>query len=340
MSVAQKALAGAGVVLAITALVYAYNAVTDSLNDLRSEYNLMNQAKKTEAEVRQRGNELASEELGRVNALIAVAKNEAASKDERTRALLALQKEYPSYFANIQTEKIDVAQLEKGYIALKDSILKSALARAGTEKLTKLADEQLTLEEELVKQQQYYNEFLSAEVETRIRTGNITEAYISKELKQLAEKRKAWKLEFDATQRALEYKKKESDAIANGVAAVQSSIATTNAATTANEGLAQSNNEAATAAASLAASEKNKNKVLAEQKDRYKELFDLMDETEARAIKLEAATRAYYDAVAIQRFQANFGARVNRGKPLCCILANVYFGFQKLFAMVWHLCIM
>lgn len=308
MSFAQKALAGAGVVLAITALVYAYNAVTDSLNDLRSEYNLMNAAKKTEAEVRQRGNELASEELGRVNALIAVAKNEAASKDERTRALLALQKEYPAYFANIQTEKIDVAQLEKGYIALKDSILKSALARAGNEKLTKLADEQLNLEEEIVRKQEYYNKFLSQEVELRLINNSVTQAGRDAELKNLAEKRKAWKAEFDAVQRALEYKKKESDAIANGVAAVQSSIATTTAATTANEDLAQSNNEAAAAAASLAASEKNKNKVLAEQKDRYKELFDLMDETEARAIKLEAATRAYYDAIAIQRFQGNFGA--------------------------------
>jgi tape measure domain-containing protein len=308
LNAAQKIFASAGAIIAIAAIVQVYNSVTESLNDLRSEYNLLNAAKKTEAEIRQRGNELASEELGRVNALIAVAKNEAASKDERTRALLALQKEYPAYFANIKAEKIDVALLEKGYIALKESITKSALARAGTERLTKLSDEQLTLEEELVKQKEYYNEFLSAEVESRIRNDNVTSAFIAKELKQLAEKRRSWKIEFDATEKALEYKKKEIDAIANGVAAVQTSIEKTKVAQGANEDLAKSNDNASAAADRLTISEKNKNKVLAEQKDRYKELFDLMDETEARAIKLEAATRAYYDAIAIQRFQGNFGA--------------------------------
>lgn len=56
--------------------------------------------------------------------------------DERTKAVKALQKEYPAYFANLNAETATIAQLAGAYRQLTADILRSAKAKAAEEIMT------------------------------------------------------------------------------------------------------------------------------------------------------------------------------------------------------------
>ena len=77
--------------------------------------------------------EYAAKELTRLDLLYNAAIDESKSKDERKKAVQQLQNLYPDYFKNLNIESISVDNLTKDYLALRDSILAAARARAAAD---------------------------------------------------------------------------------------------------------------------------------------------------------------------------------------------------------------
>ena len=131
---------------AIIALFTAWDAglfktknATNALKDAQKEYN----------ETLKTSMGSAGEEIAKMNALVSIAGNQEVSMDKRLKAVKKLQDEYPSYFGNLDKEKIlngDVATATDG---VKTAIIERAKATAVASKINKLAAEKFAKDEEL-----------------------------------------------------------------------------------------------------------------------------------------------------------------------------------------------
>jgi tape measure domain-containing protein len=283
MTVAQKALAAGTVIGAIALLAGAFVLLSDKIKNANTAY-------ATLSEIRAKANEQVSTERAAIIPLIAILKDENATRDEKAKALGRLQEISPKYFANLDIEKLSIAELTKLQDQYIESLLRAARVKAAEEKLIELDKERIRLEEQKLRLTQ----------KSTVAFQQATAGFGS--YTALEKQSSAVKQELIAdTDRALQSIKNQTDAVTGLIRANLDLPQTTNNVKNATGDLnkaTDANTESTLKSA----------KAIKEQKDRYQELFDLMDETEARAIKLEAATRAYYDAVAIQRFQGNFGA--------------------------------
>lgn len=91
-------------------------------------------------------NEYTAKELSRLEQLYKAATNEYKSRDERTRAARTLQKLYPDIFANMDTETIMLGRSKEAYDNLRESIIKTARARAAAEKIQENEGKRLDLD--------------------------------------------------------------------------------------------------------------------------------------------------------------------------------------------------
>jgi tape measure domain-containing protein len=283
MTVAQKALAAGTVIGAIALLAGAFVLLSDKIKTANTAY-------ATLSEIRAKANEQVSTERAAIIPLIAILKDENATRDEKAKALGRLQEISPKYFASLDVEKLSIAELTKLQDQYIESLLRAARVKAAEEKLIELDKERIRLEELKLRLTQ------KSTVAFQQMTGGFGSytAYTEGS----ANSRKQF---IEDTERSLQSIKNQTDAVTGLIRANLDLPQTTNNVKNATGDLnkvTDANTESTLKSA----------KAIKEQKDRYQELFDLMDETEARAIKLEAATRAYYDAIAIQRFQGNFGA--------------------------------
>lgn len=99
---------------------------------------------------RQEGAKSAATEITNLDKLYKVATNAALSIEQRTAAVRTLQKEYPSFFANMSTELIMTGKAINQYKSLRDAILESARARAIGKKLEERQGESLEDEEKVL----------------------------------------------------------------------------------------------------------------------------------------------------------------------------------------------
>ena len=112
---------------------------TNALNDAQKEYN----------ETLKSSMGTAGEEIAKMNALVSIAGNHEIAMEKRLAAVKKLQEEYPSYFGNLDKEKIlngDVARATDG---VKTAIIERAKATAIASKINKLAAEKFAKDEEL-----------------------------------------------------------------------------------------------------------------------------------------------------------------------------------------------
>lgn len=91
----------------------------------------------------------AEKEISSLDRLYNIASDETKSRKERANAIKELQRLYPAYFKDIDSEKIKVKQLETQYDNLRTAILKTAKARAAEAKLTENAGKLLEIEDKL-----------------------------------------------------------------------------------------------------------------------------------------------------------------------------------------------
>ncbi len=92
------------------------------------------------------GSKNAQKELTNLNLLYKASQNDKISKEERKKAVDELQKQYPSYFKNLTDEQILAGKASAAYLSLSESIIKSARARAASDKITENQSKILDLE--------------------------------------------------------------------------------------------------------------------------------------------------------------------------------------------------
>jgi hypothetical protein len=131
---------------AVIALFTAWDAglfktknATNALNDAQKQYN----------ETLKSSMGSAGEEIAKMNALVSIAKNQEISMQKRLKAVKTLQDEYPSYFGNLDKEKILNGDVSKATDGVKTAIIERAKATAVASKINKLAAEKFAKDEEL-----------------------------------------------------------------------------------------------------------------------------------------------------------------------------------------------
>lgn len=167
----------------------------------------------------QEGNKDASKEISQLDILYKTATNVALSTEQRQKAVNKLQKEYPSYFADISDEIIMNGEATKSYEALREAIFDSARAKAVQSKLEERASERLDkelilrekiseTEAKLSKQRANPKAFLggedNAEIFSAEQVTNNLEKNLSKRRKELEDYRKSALKEDDLLLKAKE----------------------------------------------------------------------------------------------------------------------------------------
>ena len=140
LSVALKGLAiGAGIGAALWAITEIYGKLNSRSKELRATTQAyrdeLEGLKRSTTDVRQATNQYASESLTKLNQLYNVAKDETKSLKDRQAAIAELKREFPGYFSNIDSEKINIKDLTGDYNALTQAIMRSAEARAMQDKM-------------------------------------------------------------------------------------------------------------------------------------------------------------------------------------------------------------
>lgn len=124
------------VVVALTTIIEKIAAAAETAAD--KEKQLAEELKEFKKELRNIGELAAAEaqkEVAAVDKLVAVAKDETKSREERAAAIKELQSKYPAYFSNIDAERIKINDLTTGYDNLRNAIIQSARAKAAQQKI-------------------------------------------------------------------------------------------------------------------------------------------------------------------------------------------------------------
>jgi hypothetical protein len=131
---------------AVIALFTAWDA---GLFKTKNATNALNEAQKEYNETLKSSMGSAGEEIAKMNALVSIAKNQDISMQKRLKAVKSLQDEYPSYFGNLDKEKILNGDVSKATDGVKTAIIERAKATAVASKINKLAAEKFAKDEEL-----------------------------------------------------------------------------------------------------------------------------------------------------------------------------------------------
>jgi hypothetical protein len=131
---------------AVIALFTAWDA---GLFKTKNATNALNEAQKQYNETLKSSMGSAGEEIAKMNALVSIAKNQEISMQKRLKAVKSLQDEYPSYFGNLDKEKILNGDVSKATDGVKTAIIERAKATAVASKINKLAAEKFAKDEEL-----------------------------------------------------------------------------------------------------------------------------------------------------------------------------------------------
>lgn len=126
-------------VVAITALgvavAYMSGAFSDS-TDAAQEFN----------EVMTKASNAVAREKVAIDNLVRTATNEKVSRQERTKAILELQRQYPNYFKNLNAEKATTEQITLATNKLTQALLQKAKVQAAEEKLVDVQKKLLDLQ--------------------------------------------------------------------------------------------------------------------------------------------------------------------------------------------------
>jgi hypothetical protein len=137
----RVALASIGIgvaIIAITKLLDIYEDYKQQQEDLAAQQAILNNIDEQTIKLR-------DEELKKITPLLAAAKNENISRQDRVKAIKAIQSEYPDYLKNQNLEKVSIKDIEKANEDLVLSLTKRARAQAALEKLGEIAKKQIEI---------------------------------------------------------------------------------------------------------------------------------------------------------------------------------------------------
>ena len=121
----------------------------EEMEKSRQEYEDFIDVEKRLADAREEGIKSCSDEITKLDLLYNIATNLNRSYAAREIAVKKLQEQYPSYFQNLEKEAIMAGEAENKYNSLKDSIIKTALAKAKIEEIEELARKHRESEKEM-----------------------------------------------------------------------------------------------------------------------------------------------------------------------------------------------
>jgi hypothetical protein len=137
----RVALAAVGIgvaIIAITKLIDVYEDYKQEQEDLAAQQAILNNIDEQTIKLR-------DEELKKITPLLAASKNENISRQDRVKAIKAIQSEYPDYLKNQNLEKVSIKDIEKANEDLIKSLTKRARAQAALEELGKIAKKQIEI---------------------------------------------------------------------------------------------------------------------------------------------------------------------------------------------------
>lgn len=141
------------IIAAITTLIGLFISYRTRVNESRKA---MAQAREEEmkwekslTDISEASAQAAAKEEAKLKDLYDAAVNQAKSTDQRRKAAQELQNLYPDYFRNMSTEQIMVGDAKDQYDKLRDSIIKTARARAAAAKIEENESQLLELEDQL-----------------------------------------------------------------------------------------------------------------------------------------------------------------------------------------------
>lgn len=266
-----------GVIAGVMALAAAYEYVNRNVQSALHVTERLN-------EVQKKGNEYAGEQIGKVDALVAVVKNETIAQDKRRGALEELQSLYPKYFANLDKENINIGATTAAYEKLKESIIRASMVRAAEEGLNEVAKTGLSLQDRRNKLIENYNKNLSSTAELQVYNNAVTQAGRAETEALFASKRKNFAQELAAIDKQIEAQKREFDALVN--------------VRVANTDLGEKVQETTKATVQAAASGESNAKALKRQKEEAKAAADSMQELIDMLDVYDAATEQQNKALA------------------------------------------
>lgn len=124
-------------------LVDALSDWFDSLKDVNSQLTLMKANQDNVNEVMEEANKSAGKQIADLKILYETATNANIPIEDRRKAVVALQKEFPDYFKNLSQEAILNGEAKTSYDELAKSILATARATAAKSKIDALEAQQL-----------------------------------------------------------------------------------------------------------------------------------------------------------------------------------------------------
>lgn len=137
-----------GLILAIPALIALYDRYIAQNQRLLQVQNQLDEVSKI-------GVKNAAAEVTKLDMLYRKTKDTTKSTDERKKAVLELQKQYPAYFKNLSSEIIMNGKAEKSYHSLRSAIIASAKAKAAQGKIDELStgflEEEMKIRDKMTK---------------------------------------------------------------------------------------------------------------------------------------------------------------------------------------------
>jgi len=127
----------------LTLLSQSGLTVSDVLDKLTGQYD---EFKESINKIRVETAKQSGEEIANMKALVSVAQDETLSREKRLIAVRELQKEFPAYFGNLNTEKILNGNLTSTVQELTKAIIARAEASAIADEIGKLASKKLDLQ--------------------------------------------------------------------------------------------------------------------------------------------------------------------------------------------------
>lgn len=152
-----------GITKAVQALTGASKEASDAQKTYQEEQSRLQQEyqdwKRNLTDLSQSVADSAAKEMSALERLYNVAKDDTKSRKERSDAIEELKRQWPDYFGQISSERIEVDKLTKSYEDAKNAIIDLATVKAIDAKLVENAGEKLNLETELSNTQKDYREF-------------------------------------------------------------------------------------------------------------------------------------------------------------------------------------
>lgn len=150
---AQKALNMTMAISPLGIAAIAVGALVVAFGNFRTEAKKVTQEQKAMNNLHTETKKVLEDEYAKSAALIGIVKNESVSRETRNAALKKLNELYPDTLSSMDVEKVSAGQLKKELDDLSATIFKQARAKAALNELIKISGQEMTAEQDLLKQQ-------------------------------------------------------------------------------------------------------------------------------------------------------------------------------------------